>query len=151
VTGFLLPAKLLRDAGVEVRPVWLGSHDAALEALRAGRVMAAAHYKGSVVGQPAFRVLAHTPPIANEPVFVQPDLAAEARDALRRGLVEVARGGPWLLEGVAGATGFRAAAAATYAEARAMVRAAGQAVEDLVPEGWVRANERRRPLWSYAP
>jgi len=24
-------------------------------------------------------------------------------------------------------------------------------VENMVPGGWARANEHRRPLWSYAP
>ena len=47
--------------------------------------------------------------------------------------------------------GFRPPAEGTYAAARAKVKTIGKVSEDLVPGGWVRANEHRRPLWSFDP
>lgn len=150
VTGFLLPARALREAGVAVHPAWLGSHPAVLEAVRDGRFPAGATWRGHTQGQPAWRVLAQTPPVANEPLFVQAHLPEEARAALRRGLLAL-QADPQALAGLADITGFRAFPEGTYESALATVRAAGQSVEALVPGGWVRANEARRPLWSYAP
>lgn len=150
VTGFLLPARALREAGVEVHPAWLGSHPAVLEAVREGRFPAGATWRGHAQGQPGLRVLAQTPPVANEPLFAQAQLPEETRAALRRGLLAL-QAEPQALAGLADITGFRSIPEGTYESALATVRAAGQSVEALVPGGWVRANEARRPLWSYAP
>lgn len=153
VTGFLLAANMLHDADVEVAPQWLGSHAAVLDAVKRGRAAAGATYAGSSAGDPELRTLARTPPVANEPLFVQPEVAEATRAALRRALIAMGRDGAPspALEGLAGATGFREIPAGTYEAAIATVRTAGRHVEDMVEGGWVRANEHRRPLWSYAP
>jgi ABC-type phosphate/phosphonate transport system substrate-binding protein len=153
VTGFLLTANLLHEAGVEVQTVWLGSHEAVLDAVRQGRVVAGATYAGAVEGDPAFRTLARTPSVPNEPLFVQSRLPQATRVALRRALLAMGGGdapSP-ALQGLAGATGFREVAPEAYLEATETIRTAGRHVEDMVEGGWVRANEHRRPLWSYAP
>ncbi|MEI8256391.1 MAG: hypothetical protein WCJ30_12025, partial [Deltaproteobacteria bacterium] len=86
---------------------------------------------------------------ANEPVFVQSSMPADVREALRAALL--AEHDPGALEGLAHASGFRAPPVGTYEAALATVRAVGERVEDMVPGGWARANDHRRPLWSYAP
>ncbi len=152
VTGFLLPANRLREAGVEVEPLWLGSHGAVREAVRQGRAVAGASYRGTAENDAGLRVLSTTPSIANEPLFAQPGLPAETRASLARALLELGQGArPGALEGVGGATGFREVPPGVYRDAVDRVRAAGRRVEDMVVDGWVRANEHRRPLWSYAP
>lgn len=152
VTGFLLEGKLLHDAGVKVEPVWVGTHDAVLAAVRERRADAGATYAGAVTGSD-LRVLARTAPVANEPVFVRSDLSAEPRSSLQAALLALGRddASAGALAGLAGITAFRAVGAGTYDRALETVRAAGSNVYDLVPGGWVRANEHRRPLWSYAP
>jgi len=150
VTGFLLPAKLLRDAAVEVKPAWLGSHDAVLEAVRSSRYAAGATYRGLSAGKPELRVLAQTPAVANEPVFVQAQLPADILLALQRAFLSLGSDAP-VVAGLADVTGFGEVTAGTYETALATVRAAGRKVEDMIPGGWARANEHRRPLWSYAP
>ncbi|MBL8611291.1 MAG: phosphate/phosphite/phosphonate ABC transporter substrate-binding protein [Myxococcales bacterium] len=146
-TGFLLPAARLREAKVAFEPVWLGSHDAVLAAVESGSVAAGATYAGHASGRPPLRVLAETGSIANEPVFVASTVPADVRAALAKGLTAAAP--PGALDGVADVTGFRAADSKDYATASDRVRAAGREVEDLVPGGWRRANEQRRPMWSY--
>lgn len=149
VTGFLLPAAHVREASVSVEPVWLGTHEAAIAAVRDGRVAAGATYSGHAASEMGLRVLASTGAIANEPVFVQASMPAEVREALRGALL--AEHDPDLLAGLAGITHFRVPPTGTYAAALARVRVAGERVEDIVPGGWSRANDHRRPLWSYAP
>jgi phosphonate transport system substrate-binding protein len=149
VTGFILPAALLREAGVEVTPVWLDSHEAVVSAVRDGRVDAGATWAGHVKAEPDLRVLASTGTIANEPVFARSEVPVDVRDALRAALV--AERDPGALAGLADATGLRAPPAGTYEAALAKIKAAGQRVEDMVPGGWARANDHRRPLWTYAP
>ncbi|MEW5739900.1 MAG: PhnD/SsuA/transferrin family substrate-binding protein [Myxococcota bacterium] len=149
VTGFLLPAAHLGKAGVTVEPVWLGTHDAVLTAVQEGRVAAGASYAGHGATVTGLRVLATLAPIANEPVFVQRALPSDVREALK---------GAWLAEqdakslaGLADATGFRAAPAQAFEEALSTLKAAGLQVEDTLEGGWLRANEHRRPAWSYGP
>jgi ABC-type phosphate/phosphonate transport system substrate-binding protein len=149
VTGFLLPAARLREAKVTVQPAWLGGHDAVLAAVAKGEVAAGATYAGHWSTVPGLRVLGSTGTIANEPVFVQSSLAADTRDALRAALLGVHDAA--LLEGVADVTGFREIPPGTYDAAKATVSAAGRSVEDIVAGGWKRANEHRRPIWSYGP
>lgn len=148
ITGFLLPAALLRDRGIAVEPVWLGSHEAVLQAVRTGAVAAGATYTGHAATQGELRVLGATGAIANEPVFVQNTLQDAARESLRKALEATQ---PAELAGVADATGFRRPVEHAYVDALATVKAAGQRAEDLFPGGWPRANEHRRPLWSYGP
>ena len=150
VTGFLLPASLLRDAGIAFQSEFLGTHDAVLAAVREGRVPAGATYQGHAEGHADLRVIAHTRAVANEPVFVQRALPTATREALVRAFVDVASK-PASLGGLADATGFQPPASGVYEAALETVRAAGRSIEDLVPGGWTRANEVRRPLWSYGP
>jgi ABC-type phosphate/phosphonate transport system substrate-binding protein len=149
LTGFILPAARLSEAKVSVAPVWLGTHEGVLGAVRDARVAAGATYSGHAASDPRLRVLASTGTIANEPLFVQSSVPADVRRALGDALL--AEPDPGVLDGLAGATGFRIPAAGTYEAALATVRAAGQRAEDVVPGGWRRANEHRRPLWSYGP
>lgn len=149
VTGFLLPAARLREQGVTAEWVSSGSHEAVVAAVRNGTVAAGATYDGQAKTEPELRVLASTGSIANEPFFVQASLPAEAKDALKKALLATHE--PAALEGVAHASSFRAPAEGTYAAALAKVKAIGKVSEDLVPGGWVRANEHRRPLWSFDP
>jgi ABC-type phosphate/phosphonate transport system substrate-binding protein len=151
VTGFILAAKRLRDAKVEVVPRFSGSHEQALADVRSGAAVAAATFRGASQGFADLRVLATTSAVANEPLFVARTIPVETRLALLGALEGVGAEEAGLLAGVAGVTGFRAPPAGAYEEAEQTVRAAGKSVEDLVPEGWARANEHRRPLWSYAP
>ncbi|MHB8877777.1 MAG: phosphate/phosphite/phosphonate ABC transporter substrate-binding protein [Myxococcaceae bacterium] len=150
VTGFLLPAKLLKDQGVEPEPSWLGSHDAVLEAVRSGKVAAGASYLGHSDADPGLRLLARTPEVANEPVFVRPQLPLETQASLKKAFLALGDD-PEAMAGLADVTGFRESPAGTYEAALATVNAAGLAVENMVPGGFIRANEHRRPLWSYAP
>ncbi len=149
VTGFLLPAARLREAQVEVEAVWLGSHDAVLEAVANGAVAAGASYSGHAAGRAELRALASTGAIANEPVFVQAAVPADVRGALQKALL--AEHDPKPLAGLADATGFRAPPPGTYQAVLQTVQAAGRSVEDVVVGGWARANEQRRPIWSYGP
>jgi ABC-type phosphate/phosphonate transport system substrate-binding protein len=148
ITGFLLPAARLRDRNVSVEPVWLGSHEAVVSAVRDGRVAAGATYAGRPLG-PDLRVLAATGDIPNEPVFVQPTVPSDVREALVQALGQAHS--PDVIAGLADATGFGRTAKDAYIDALAMVKAAGRRVEDLVPGGWPRANEHRRPSWSFGP
>ena len=150
VTGFLLPAKVLHDANVEVVPVWLDSHEGVLAAVKDKRVDAGATFKGASAGG-EYRSLATTPKIANEPLFVQPTVGDAERSALKKALLAIGAEGAELLRGVAGVTGFREVPAGTYEEAKSTVNSAGSSVEDMIPGGWTRANEHRRPLWTYGP
>jgi phosphonate transport system substrate-binding protein len=149
VTGFLLPAAQLGAAKVQVTPVFLGSHDAVLEAVRSGAVAAGASYEGHGVTVPGLRVLAKSAPIANEPVFARTSLPAEVREKLQQAFL--AEADAQVLEGLADVTGFRAPPEGTYESALAALKAAGLSVEDTLPGGWLRANEHRRPAWSYGP
>ena len=117
-----------------------------LLAVKNGTAVAGATYAGHAATEPDLKVLASTGSVANEPFFVQSSLPDDARAALKRALLAPAE-----LDGVADATGFREIEGNAYTDALATVKAAGKQAEDLVPGGWVRANEARRPLWSYDP
>jgi ABC-type phosphate/phosphonate transport system substrate-binding protein len=149
VTGFLLPAAELNEAEIAVEPTWLWTHEAVIAAVRDGHVAAGATYAGHGTGQAGLRVLASTRTIANEPLFVQSSVPRDVRQALRDALVGDHEASA--LAGLADATGFRSPPEGTFEVALATVRAAGQRAEDMVPGGWLRANEHRRPLWSYGP
>lgn len=149
VTGFLLPAAQLREAKLTFEPLFVGSHEAVIAAVREGRAIAGATFVQVPAAPEGLRVLGSTGRIANEPLFVRAKLPAAERAALASALLTVRE--PQLLEGLAGATGFRTAPAGAWADARARIDAAGQRVSALVLGGWQRANEHRRPLWSYAP
>ncbi len=149
VTGFLLAAARLAEASVAVEPVWLGSHDAVLAALKEGKVAAGATYSGHAGPEAGVRVLAGTAPIANEPLFAQARLPSEVRAALKQAFLAAHE--PKVLAGLADATAFRDPPAGAYEEALRTLKAAGLRVEDTLEGGWLRANEHRRPAWSYGP
>jgi ABC-type phosphate/phosphonate transport system substrate-binding protein len=149
ITGFLLPVAHLREARVDFEPVWLGSHDEVIAAVRAGRVSAGGTYRGHAAMTPDLRVLATTTEVANEPLFVQARVSADVRSRLLRAVT--APHDPLVLGGIADATGFRAVSDDAYRSAAAIVKTAGPRTQDLVPEGWRRANEYRRPMWSFDP
>ena len=129
--------------------MWPGSHDAVLAAVQEGKVSAGASYAGHGATVTGLRVLATTPPIANEPLFVQTRVPTEVREALKRALL--AEQDAKSLEGLAEATSFREPPAGTYDGALHTLKAAGLRVEDTLKGGWLRANEHRRPAWSYGP
>ena len=147
-SGFLFPAALLAEAGVAPEALFAGSHEAALAELKAGRADAAAVYAGMADGDAALRSLATTQPIPNEPVFFRRGLAAETRSRLARGLQDVARSsrGSALLGPVADITGFVEADDATWREVHEAIEAAGNSVEDLVPQGCRLRHESHRSL-----
>lgn len=149
VTGYLLAAAQLGRASVSVEPVWLGSHEAVLAALREGKVAAAATYAGQAGAGSGLRVVVTTAPFANEPLFVQSKIPAEVREALKQALV--AEHDPKSLQGLANASGFRVPPVGAYENAGETLEAAGLRVEDTIEGGWPRANEHRRPAWSYEP
>jgi ABC-type phosphate/phosphonate transport system substrate-binding protein len=149
VTGFLLPIAALRSSNVSVEPVWLRTHDAVLAAVRQQTVDAGATFSGHTKGMADLRTIETTREIANEPLFVQRTVPHEIRAALVNALV--AEHDSKLLSGVADATGFRVVDSGVFRQALETVKAAGQQAQDLVPGGWRRANEHRRPSWAYDP
>jgi phosphonate transport system substrate-binding protein len=152
-TGFLLAAKKLADAGVRVEPVFAGSHAAALEALRNGRVSAAAVYAGAARGDTSLASIATTETIPNEPVFFRAGLDPEKRRRVSEALIAFAQSeeGRAVLAEMADVTGFEPAGSADYAAAFALIQSAGKSVRDLVPRGWLVANERERSPQDLAP
>jgi phosphonate transport system substrate-binding protein len=152
-TGFLLAAKKLADAKVRVEPVFSGSHPAALDALRSGRVAAAAVYVGAAKSDPAFVSIAKTEPIPNEPVFFRAGLDPDKRRRVSEALIAFAASdaGRAALSDMADVTGFVPITSREYDAAFAMIQAAGTSVRDLVPRGWLVANERDRSPADLAP
>ncbi len=152
-TGFMLAAKELKSAGVSVTPVFTGSHQAALAALRAGTVDAAATYEGAIHDDPKLSVVAHTAFLPNEPVFFRKGLSPELRAKISRALERVASqpSGQAVLSSMADITGFSPTKDADYDEAYEIISAAGKSVQDLVPRGWLLANENQRRPGDLAP
>jgi phosphonate transport system substrate-binding protein len=152
-TGFLLAAKSLSDAGVKVEPVFSGSHPRALAELRAGRVAAAAVYVGAADDDPALLSVAKTDHVPNEPVFFRADLDRDHRRRVTEALLGFAASDPGraALAEMADISGFAPVARAEYEAAFALIQAAGKSVRDLVPRGWLVANERERTPADLAP
>jgi phosphonate transport system substrate-binding protein len=145
-SGYLLAMDMVREAGVEVSPVFTGSHRASLEALREGTVDAIATYVGAEEEDPSLRAIATTESIPNEPVFFRSDLKAETRQRFSDGLVAMAGTpeGQALLGEMADITGFVPVSDEVYEPAFELIREAGENIEDLVPQGWWIVNENRR-------
>lgn len=146
-TGFLLAAKLLKDQGVDAKPLFTGSHEAALTAVQQGKAAAAATFAGAASGIPKLQTIAKTNSVSNEPVFVRPDLEPARRTLLAKTLTSTAASdvGKQTLAEIAGIDGFEAVTDQDYAQAFDLVTHAGHAVQELVPRGWVLANEKARP------
>ena len=152
-TGYVLPSKLLLDRGVNVEPVFTGSHEAALAELRAGHAAAAATYAGAGAGSGDLRALASTPEVPNEPVFFRSRLAPDKRRQMVDALARIARSddGKRLLAGMADVEGFVPTTDDDYAAARALITSIGQSERDLIPRGWTLSNEQERKPGDLAP
>ncbi len=152
-TGFLLPAKKLADAKVRAQTQFAGSHAEAIAALKSGRVDAAAVYVGAAKGDPKLRSITTTDRIPNEPVFFRAGLPRETRDKLTAALRAFAAtdDGRATLQEMADVTGFTSVSDRDYDAAFSLVQAAGKSVKDLVPRGWLLANERELGPADLAP
>ena len=150
-TGYLLAARSLAEAGVNIQPVFVGSHAAAIDAVRSGRVDAAATFEAAQ--DPDLRVLARTGEVPNEPVVFRAGVPIAVRQRIVGALTSMAgtEAGRGILGRVAGITGFIPAADADYADVGRLLRESRQKLEDLVPGGWQLVNERRRPLSELGP
>jgi phosphonate transport system substrate-binding protein len=165
LSGFLLPAKLLRDQGIRFQPpVFTGNHAASLAALLAGQVDAATtfYHPGPDGGQiplaetgvprGTVRVLAVTESIPYEPLFVRRGLSLDARQRILRAF-EVVAGSPQgkaALHGLAEIDGFAPARDDAYEPVARTIREAGKALEDLIPGAW-RLSVRNRPSFDFWP
>lgn len=152
-TGYLLAAKLLADAGVEVQSKFSGTHEAALADLKAGRVDAAATYADAVKGDDELTVLAHTQEIPNEPLFFRANLAADKRKALTDAFLKIATtdDGRRVLAGMANIEGFATTTDSDYRSTAELITSIGKSVKDLVPRGWMLSNEQERRPGDLAP
>ena len=152
-SGFVYPAKLLRDAGAKPVVTFAGAHQKALEELRAGRAAAAATFAGAVESDATLRVIAHTEEIPNEPVSFREGLDEQIKKRFLDALIAFAgtEEGKAVLHEMAGITGFELATDDDYRSVHDVVRGADKTVQDLVPRGWWIHNENRRPLSAYAP
>lgn len=138
ISGYFLPSAFLKKEKVKVRPVFAGSHKAALAALLSGNADAAATYADAAKGQPGLRVVAVTGTAPNEPVVVRRGLLAEKRQAVEAALLGLpgTPAGKKALGAVADISGFTAVSEAPYKAMHEAILAAGKSVYDLLPEGW---------------
>lgn len=152
-SGFVYPAKLLREAKVSPKPVFAGSHEAALEQLRSGKVGAAATFIRAAEADPALRVIATTGPIPNEPVFFRQGLDASKRDQFINALIAFSKTpeGADVLREIGDIEGFEKVDDLAYQAAHDDIRGADRHVQDLVPKGWWIHHQNRAPLSAYAP
>lgn len=102
-TGFLFPAQQLADTGIDyerdIQPIFVGSHDAAVAAVRRGDVTFAVAYEDArnmIRGQypdVAQRVIVfnHSPFIPNDGVQVRADLPQDLKDEIARAFLEFAQ------------------------------------------------------------
>jgi len=152
-TGYLLPSKLIADAKVSVTPVFTGSHEAALAALKEGRVDAAATYEDSVKEDSTLVVLGKTPALPNEPLFFRAGLAPEKKQKLMEAFQSVAASadGKRVLAGIAHTEGFEPVTDADYAGAVAVIDGIGKSVKDVVPQGWIVSHEAESKPGDLAP
>lgn len=144
-TGYLLAIRALKDAGVEVTPVFKGGHDAVLAALAAGEVDAAATFAAE---RPGVRVLAETGSVPNEPVFFAAKVLPEAREKVARALVELVATpeGRALFEQIADITGFAPITDDDYREVHDLLADIDRNVADLVLGGRHLVETRNAPL-----
>jgi phosphonate transport system substrate-binding protein len=152
-TGYLLAAKLLADAHVRVDPVFSGTHENAIAALKSGKTAAAATYADAVAGDVELTVLAETPELPNEPLAFRKDLDADKRKRLVDAFTQVASDpeGKRVLEGIANIEGFAPTSDAEYVPAAELINSIGKSVKDVVPRGWTLSNEQERRPGDLAP
>ncbi|MBI5244344.1 MAG: PhnD/SsuA/transferrin family substrate-binding protein [Elusimicrobia bacterium] len=137
VSGFLLSAQRLREAGVQVEPVFAGSHDKALQALLKGEVAAAATYGDVLAGRLDAAVLARTGTAPNEPLIFRRGLLPAKRDAVASAFKDLAgtAEGKKALKAVANITGFGPVQEDAYRPIHDLIQAAEKTVYDIVPGG----------------
>lgn len=151
-SGFVLPAKLLHDAGAHVEPVFAGSHEKALSLLEKGKVAGAAVHDALPVRDGRVKVVARTAEIPNEPVFFRKDLEAEVARKLAEALLSFGgtEAGRAALATMGDVSGFAPVDDTTYAPVRSILDDVGKQVQDLVPQGWRIYNESRSSPADYA-
>ncbi|MEL6545799.1 MAG: phosphate/phosphite/phosphonate ABC transporter substrate-binding protein, partial [Myxococcota bacterium] len=94
-TGYAFPARLLSEAGVELRQRgrFLGSHQAVIQAVTERKIGAGAVFEAALemLDDPgAVRVLAETEVVPGDPIVVRPGLGRKRVQALRSALMELA-------------------------------------------------------------
>ena len=152
-SGFVYPAKLLREANVQPKPVFAGTHEAVLEQLRSGKVDAAATFIHAVEGDTTLRVIATTDPIPNEPIFFRSGLDAAKRDLFVNAMIAFASTpeAAAVLRDIGDVERFEKVDDVAYKAAHDSIRGADRHVQDLVPGGWWIHHQNRAPLSAYAP
>jgi phosphonate transport system substrate-binding protein len=146
-SGFIFPAKLLKDAALTIETEFAGGHAQALERLLAGHVDAATTFTGAIEADSRLRVLATTDLIPNEPVIVRNGVRPEKADLVLAALTRLAATpeGKALFLKMAAVTGFKAVTNEHYDPVVGVARSAGATVYDLVPAG-VQVESRRRGI-----
>jgi len=137
VSGFLLPARHLQQAGVAVEARFVGSHGRALAALLRGDVAAIATYADLAAGRRDVRVLTRTGTVPNEPLIFRSGLRPDKREALAAAFQDLAGDtqGRQALLAVADITGWGPVDGEAYRAVHELLRAAGKSVYDIVPDG----------------
>ena len=138
-SGFLLPAIMLKRAGVKVESVFTGRHSASAKALLEKSVAAAATYEGMASVHPELRVLEVTGTVPNEPVVSRPELAPGKRQAILTAFLSLAdtAEGKQALASIADITGFRTASDDIYRPIHELILGQDKSIYDMVPEGWL--------------
>jgi len=146
-SGFVYPAKLLKDKGVSVSKVFSGSHTEALSLLKEGKVDAAAVFADAVKNDSSLRVIAFTDSIPNEPIFLRADMRAEKRDKIISGLRRLASTpeGISVLSRIADISGFKIIENKNYDDVIEVIHDAGMTIYDIVPEG-IQVESRKRGI-----
>ena len=151
--GFVLPMKLIKDAGVTPgETVFAKGHDAVVRMVYAGGADAGAVFAATGEGDDARRdvagelkdvmsrvkVIAYTDEVPNEPVVFRRGLKPEVALKVAASLAKFAEtpAGRKALYDLSGITGFKTATDRDYDGLRATLRAVGRDVADLVPGGW---------------
>lgn len=137
VSGFLLPALRLIQAGVQVDAAFADSHDRAITALVGGEAGAAATYSDLATGRRGVRILARTGIIPNEPIVFRRGLLAGKREAVAAAFQSLAgtEEGRRLLPAVGYITGLRPIPGTEYDAVQDILRAGGASAYDMVPGG----------------
>lgn len=146
-SGFIFPAKLLKDAGVKVEAEFAGGHQQALERLLAGEVAAVATYGGALDNLTGLRVLATTDLIPHEPIIVRAGVRQEKAERVTAALMRLAGTpeGRELLAKMTEITGFRQITDEHYDSVIRVATAAGATIYQLVPSG-TQVESRRRGI-----
>jgi ABC-type phosphate/phosphonate transport system substrate-binding protein len=131
----LLAARALASAGVQITPLFTGSHEAAVAALRNGTAAASATYADPT--RPGLRALAPTGEVMNEPVFFRRDVPEAIRGRLAQALTDLAESaeGTAVLADFGGVSGFAPVTDEAYTPVRDLLAATQHDLESLVSGG----------------